>query len=202
MRSTAVLLAIILTTSALGAACAAVCPVVSQSERQAFLSAKPEEGGYVINSGDSLQVEVWQNTNLTRMVTVRPDGKITLPLVNDVQAEGDTVPQFQTRLTDRLKTYIKDPVVSITVLTFSQKRLFVQGQVRNPAAYNYAGDLYLLQALTMAGGTTPFSEGCAVIIRRKGDQFVRYQIELEPIMSGTDLKENVALQPNDVLTVH
>jgi polysaccharide export outer membrane protein len=183
-------------------ACGGVCPTISQTERQTFLSVKPEEGGYIVNSGDQLQVEVWQNPQLTRTVTVRPDGKITLPLVNDVPAEGDTVPQFQARLTEKLKTYIKDPIVSITVLSFSQKRIFIQGQVRNSAAYNYSGELYLLQALTLAGGTTPFSEGCAVIVRRKGNDFVRYDVELEPVMSGLDLKQNIALQPNDVLTVH
>lgn len=184
------------------AGCGAVCPNIPASEKQTFLAVKPEEGGYIVNSGDQLQVEVWQNAQLTRTVTVRPDGKITLPLVNDVQAEGDTIPQFQARLTERLKTYIKDPLVSVTVLGFSQKRIFIQGQVRNSAAYNYSGELYLLQALTLAGGTNPFAEGCAVIVRRKGDTFVRYDVALSPIMTGESLKENLSLQPNDVVTVH
>jgi polysaccharide biosynthesis/export protein len=186
----------------LAAACSTVCPSISAAEKQTFLSVKPEEGGYVIGIGDQMQVEVWQNPNLTRSITVRPDGQITLPLVNDVQAAGDTVPQFQTRLTDKMKQFIKDPIVSITVLSFSDKRLFIQGQVRNPAAYNYTGDLYLLQAITLAGGTTPFSEGCAVIVRRKGNDFVRYDVDLSPLLTGKELKQNIALQPNDVLTVH
>jgi polysaccharide biosynthesis/export protein len=183
-------------------ACGGICPNIPPAEKQIFLGVKPEEGGYIINGGDQLQIEVWQNQQLTRSVTVRPDGKITLPLVNDVQAEGDTVPQFQKRLTDQLKQFIKDPIVSITVLSFSQKRIYIQGQVRNPAAYNYTGELYLLQAVTLAGGTTPFAEGCAVIVRRKGNGFVRYDVSLDPIMTGSDLKENLPLQPNDVLTVH
>lgn len=183
-------------------ACGGVCPNITQSERQSFLAVRPEEGGYVLNGGDQLQVEVWQNAQLTRTVTVRPDGKITLPLVNDVQAEGDTVPQFQQRLTDQLKKYIKDPIVSVTVNSFSTKRIYIQGQVRNPAAYNYTGELYLLQAITLAGGTTPFAEGCAVVVRRKGDGFLRYDVNLEPIMTGENLKENIALQPNDVMTIH
>lgn len=183
-------------------ACRSICPSIPADEKQTFLAVKPEEGGYVINSGDQLQIEVWQNQQLTRTVTVRPDGKISLPLINDVPAEGDTIPQFQARLTDRLKTYIKEPVVSVTVLTFSQKRIFIQGQVRNSAAFNYSGELYLLQALTLAGGTTPFAEGCAVVVRRKGPAFVRYDVELEPITTGKDLQENLALQPNDVITVH
>jgi polysaccharide export outer membrane protein len=177
-------------------------PEISQDEKRTFLTVKPEEGGYVINSGDQLQVEVLQSPQHSRVVTVRPDGKISLPLVNDVQAEGDTVPQFQARLTDRLKTYIKDPSVTVIVNTFSQKRVYIQGQVRNPSAYNYSGELYLLQALTMAGGTTPFSEGWAVVVRQKGNSFVRYDVKLEPIMTGQDLKENILLQPGDVLTVH
>ncbi|MCA9552110.1 MAG: polysaccharide biosynthesis/export family protein [Myxococcales bacterium] len=188
--------------AAAAAGCGSVCPQIPQSEKETFLSVRPEEGGYTINAGDQLQIEVWQNNQLTRQVRVRPDGKITLPLVNDVVAAGDTVPQFQKRLTERLKTYLKDPVVSITVTNFSQKQIFIQGQVRTSSAFNYTGDMYLLQAITLAGGTTPFSEGCAVVVRRKGDQFVRYDIELEPVLMGRDLKENIQLQPGDVVTIH
>lgn len=184
------------------AGCGSVCPQIPQAEKTTFLSVRPEEGGYTINAGDQLQIEVWQNEQLTRQVRVRPDGKITLPLVNDVVAAGDTVPQFQTRLTDRLKTYLKDPVVSITVTNFSQKQIFIQGQVRTSSAFNYTGDMFLLQAITVAGGATPFAEGCAVVVRRKGEEFVRYDVELEPLLSGRDMKENIRLQPGDVVTVH
>jgi polysaccharide export outer membrane protein len=186
----------------LGTGCGSVCPSITSSEKTTFLSVKPEEGGYVIHAGDQLQIEVWQNAQMTRAVTVRPDGQITLPLVNDLPAEGDTVPHFAMRLTERLKAYLKDPIVSVTVLSFSQKRIYVQGQVRSSAAYGYTGDLFLLQALTLSGGPTPFADGCAVIVRRKGDAFVRYDVALEPILTGRSLKENIALQPNDVVTVH
>ncbi len=184
-----------------GVGCGSVCPSIPAEEKKTFLAVKPEEGGYVINGGDQLQIEVWQNQQLTRLVTVRPDGKITLPLVNDVPAAGDTIPQFQKRLTERLKTYIKDPIVSITVTQFSSKQIYMLGQVRTSGAFQYSGEMYLLQALTVAGGATPFAEGCAVVVRRKGDQFVRYDVELDPIVTGSDLKENIPLQPNDVVTV-
>jgi polysaccharide export outer membrane protein len=182
--------------------CGSVCPAIPESEKSTFLSVKPEEGGYVINGGDQLQIEVWQNQQLTRLVTVRPDGKITLPLVNDVPAAGDTIPQFQKRLTGALKTYIKDPIVSITVTQFSNKQIYMLGQVRTSGAFQYAGEMYLLQALTLAGGSTPFAEGCAVVVRKKGEQFVRFNVELDPIVMGEDLKQNIPLQPNDVVTVH
>lgn len=182
--------------------CASTCPVIPTSERDTFLAVRPEEGGYEIQPGDRLQVEVWQNQQLTRQVRVRPDGKITLPLVNEVEASGQTVPQFQARLSKRLRTYIKDPVVSITVTSFNQKRIFVQGQVRTSAAYDFTGDMFLLQALTLAGGKTPFAEGCAVIVRRKGQAFVRYDVKLEPLLAGRDLKQNIRLQPGDVVTVY
>jgi polysaccharide biosynthesis/export protein len=182
--------------------CGSVCPQIPAEERRTFLSVRPEEGGYVINAGDQLQIEVWQNNQLTRNVRVRPDGKITLPLVNDVSAAGETVPSFQKNLTERLKTYIKDPIVSITVTGFSSKRIYLQGQIRNSGAFDYSGEVYLIQALTLAGGVSPFADGCAIVVRKKGDDFVRYEIELEPILMGRDLKENIALQPNDVLTIH
>lgn len=181
--------------------CGSVCPRIPAGEKRTFLAVRPEEGGYTIQPGDQLQIEVWQNRQLTRAVRVRPDGKITLPLVNEVEAARQTVPQFQKRLTQRFQTYLKNPVVSITVTDFSQKQIFLQGQVRQPAAYNYTGEMYLLQALTLSGGLTPFAEGCAVIVRRKGDRFVRYDVELRPILIGKNLQENIALQPGDVVTV-
>lgn len=184
-----------------GNACADVCPNIPKSEQDIFKATRPEEGGYVINSGDTMQIEVWQNQQLTRRVTVRPDGKITLPLVNDVPASGETVPAFQKRLTARLKQFIKDPIVSVTVQRFSSKRIYINGLVRNAAAFNFTGEMYMLQAMTLAGGLSPFAEGCAVVVRGKDKGFVRYAVPLEPLLSGTDLKENIQLQPNDVITV-
>ncbi len=185
----------------LAGACASVCPNIPQSERESFLATRPEQGGYVIHEGDQLQVEIWENEQLTRTVTVRPDGRITLPLVNEVQAANSTVPQFQRRLTQRLRTYIKDPIVSITVLTFSAKQIYIQGQVGAPASFDYSGDMYMLQALALAGGATPFAAGCAMVVRRRGSRFVRYRVPLDPLVNGKDLKENILLQPNDVVTV-
>jgi polysaccharide export outer membrane protein len=182
------------------AACASTCPHVPLEERSAFLGVKPEEGGYILAAGDQIQIEVWQNPQLTRAVTVRPDGKISLPLVNDVVAAGLTVPQFQAALTEKLKTFLKDPVVSATVNQYTTKQIFINGQVRSPAAYTYRGEMYLLQALALSGGMTPFAAGCAVVVRRKGDAFLRYDVQLEPLLQGENLKENILLLPNDVIT--
>lgn len=176
--------------------------MIPKAEKDAFLAAKVEDSSYVINPGDQIQIEVWQQANLTRTVTVRPDGKITLPLVNDVPAGGLTVPQFQTKLTERLKTYLKDPIVSITMNQVTGKQIYVQGEVRTPAAFGYRGDIYLLQVISQAGGLSSFSDKCAVIVRQKNDQFLRYDVNLEPIMEGTSMKENILLLPNDVVTVH
>ncbi|MBK8012334.1 MAG: polysaccharide biosynthesis/export family protein [Deltaproteobacteria bacterium] len=182
-------------------ACSHVCLEVPQSERGEFLAARPEEGGYVIGVGDEFQVEVWENAQLTRTVRVRPDGKVTFPLVSEIDAAGLTVPALQERMTKALKSFLKDPVVSITVTGFSTKQIFIQGAVGNPAAYNYTGDMYLLQALTLAGGPTPFADGCAVVVRRKGEAFLRYSLALEPLLSSQNLSENIRLQPGDVVTV-
>jgi polysaccharide biosynthesis/export protein len=187
---------------ALHLSCAGACPTIPPAEKSAFLGVRPEEGGYAIQPADQLQIEVWQNKQLTRTVTVRPDGKFTLPLVNEVTAGGMTVPNLQKQLTDQLASFVREPLVNITVISFGRKQIYVQGQVRTPAAYNYAGDMFLLQALTLAGGPTPFSEGCAVVVRRSGDGFLRYDVPLDPIMSGEQLKENISLHPNDVVTVH
>ena len=112
--------------------CAASCPVIPGPEREAFLAVKPEEG-YVLNPGDQISIEVYQNAQMTRSVTIRPDGQVTLPLVNDVAAAGLSVAQFQARLTERLKSFLRDPVVSISVTSFSEKRIYLQGEVRQAA---------------------------------------------------------------------
>ena len=182
--------------------CKSSCPTVPPAEQDIFLGVRPEEGGYVIGPGDRLQIEVWQNKQLTRAVTVRPDGKITLPLVNEVAASGETVPQFQARLAKELRKYIKDPIVNITVTSFQRTQIYVQGQVRTSAAFNYQGEMHLLQAVALAGGPTPFAEKCAVIVRRKGDDFVRYSVQLSPLLTGENTQQNIVLQPNDVVTVH
>lgn len=180
--------------------CAASCPVIPGPEREAFLAVKPEEG-YVLNPGDQISIEVYQNAQMTRSVTIRPDGQVTLPLVNDVAAAGLSVAQFQARLTERLKSFLRDPVVSISVTSFSEKRIYLQGEVRQAAAFTYRGDMYLLQAVALSGGMTALAEGCAVIVRQKGTEFLRYAVMLEPLITGEDMKQNIALQPNDVITI-
>lgn len=165
------------------------------------MAVKPEEGGYVVSQGDAIAIEVYQNLQMTRSVTVRPDGQITLPLVNDVAAAGLTVRQLQAKLTDALKAFLRDPVVSISMTSFSEKRIYLQGEVRQPAAFSYKGEMYMLQAIALSGGQTPLAEGCAVIVRQKGTEFLRYSVELDPLVSGTSLKDNIALQPNDVVTI-
>lgn len=180
--------------------CATPCPAIPGPEREAFLAVKPEEG-YILNPGDQISIEVYQNAQMTRSVTIRPDGQVTLPLVNDVAAAGLSVAQFQARLTERLKSFLREPVVSISVTSFSEKRIYLQGEVRQAAAFTYRGDMYLLQAVALSGGMTALAEGCAVIVRQKGTEFLRYSVMLEPLIKGEDMKQNIALQPNDVITI-
>lgn len=198
------LLAVLGVAASLSGACASLCPVVPAAERSAFLDIKGEGASYVVSPGDQIQIEVWQNTQLTRQVTVRPDGMISLPLVNDVPAAGQTVAEFQDKLTERLKQYLRDPVVSVNVSAFTTtaKQIYIQGQVRTPAAFGYRPEMTVLQALALSGGANAFAEGCAVIVRQRAGQFYRYTIELEPMLRGESLKENIVLLPNDVLTVH
>ncbi len=198
------LVAVLGAVVSLSGACASLCPVVPAAERSAFLDIKGEGASYVVSAGDQLQVEVWQNAQLTRQVTVRPDGMISLPLVNDVPAAGQTVAEFQDKLTERLKQYLRDPVVSVNVSAFTTtaKQIYIQGQVRTPAAFGYRPEMTVLQALALSGGANAFAEGCAVIVRQRAGKFYRYTIEIEPMLRGDSLAENIVLLPNDVLTVH
>jgi polysaccharide export outer membrane protein len=154
--------------------------------------------------GDVLQVFVWKETDLTRDVTVRYDGKITLPLLGDILASGRTPSQLAVDLQNRLLRFVASPQVTVGVGQANSRRVFVVGQVARPGAYPLLGPTTFVQALALAGGFVQFAKSDKVIIvRREADGYqTLVRVDYKKIESGSDVEgQNVLLQPDDTVVV-
>jgi len=164
--------------------------------------AKPAETGYVISPGDVLAVQVWKEPEVSTTVPVRPDGKISLPLLNDVQAAGLTATTLNANLTDRLKKYISDPQVTVIVTQVNSQRFYITGEVNRGGTYPLESGMTILQGLSSAGGFTPFANLKKIYVLRtvKGTQ-QKYPFNYKDVVKGKDTEQNIALQPGDTIVV-
>ena len=159
---------------------------------------------YVIGAGDELYISVWKEPDLTRTVPVRPDGKITLPLVGDVQATGLTPRQLEDNLTKQLGSYVSAPSVTVTVQGVHSQKINIVGQVAKPGTYELNGPpMTVLDAIAMAGGLRDFAKGKKIYILRvssDGKQ-ERLPFNYSQVIKGEHMDQNVVLQPRDTLVV-
>ncbi len=163
--------------------------------------AKPPGEFYLIGPGDSLGVVVWKEPSVSGSVRVRPDGFITVPLINEIQAAGLTTAQLRETLQKKYKDFIKDPFVTIRVQEIRSSEIFVIGQVNQPGAYPAVGNDTILQLLTRAGGLTPFADRDDIrVIRRNGMKVTEFVIDYNAIIKG-DLKQDILLRPGDRVIV-
>lgn len=157
---------------------------------------------YQLNTGDSLEISVWKEPDLTKTVAVRPDGKFSFPLAGEVTAAGRTVQQVQADITARLTKYIPEPVVTASVTGLDGNRIYVIGQVNKPGAYVINPRLNVLQALSMAGGMTPFaSTNDIIVLRRAGAKQQVLPFRYGEVSRGRSLEQNVFLEAGDVVVV-
>ena len=158
---------------------------------------------YAIGPGDVLEISVWKNPELTSTVPVRPDGRISVPLLGDVQAAGMTPLALKQTLTDGYKEYVTAPGVSVVVKEIHSRKIYVTGEVATPGVYDLQPRAKLMQALALAGGLTPYAKGRVVVLRDsrdgKGDR--RFEIEIGSIISGKKPQDNLLLMPGDTLVV-
>ena len=156
---------------------------------------------YAIGLGDVLEVSVWKNPELTVTVPVRPDGRISVPLLGDVQAAGMTPLALKQTLTDGYKEYVTAPGVSVVVKEIHSRKIYVTGEVAHPGTYDLEPRGKLMQALALAGGLTPYAKGRVVVLRdgRDGRQERRFEVDLKSIINGRRPEDNLLLQPGDTL---
>lgn len=158
------------------------------------------ESTYLIGASDLLEISVWGEQNLSRQVTVRSDGFISLPLVGDVEAAGKTPPELKADLETRLSKFMKDPRCAIIVLEPRSKRYFVQGQVTRPGQYTLDQELTLSQVIPIAGGFTEWAdESDIVILRVEGEKKIRMEVDFSRIVKGK--ADDVPIRPGDTIIV-
>ena len=157
---------------------------------------------YELSPEDVLEISVWKEESLTKQVVVRPDGAFSFPLVGDVQATAKTIEQVRAEIKERLKKYIPDPVVSVSLLKVTGYKIYVIGRVNKPGEFVTGRFVDVLQALAMAGGLTPFAaENDIRILRRvQGKEYVR-KFRYADVRNGENLDQNLILRSGDTVVV-
>jgi polysaccharide export outer membrane protein len=164
---------------------------------------KPEaDPAYQIGAEDALDIAVWRDDTLKATALVRPDGGISFPLAGDFKVAGLTANQVREELVKRLEKFVPDPVVTVSVVRVSSYRIYVLGRVNKPGDYQVGRNLNVLQALTLAGGMTPFAAEDEIrIIRNVDGTTVSIPFDYARIRKGGDLSQNITLRSGDVLLV-
>lgn len=157
---------------------------------------------YTINPGDLLEISVWKEPDMQRQVLVRPDGAFSFPLSGDIVAEGRTVEAIRQELTNQLEAYIPDLVVTVTVAEVRGNKIFVFGQVKTPGEFIVNPRVDVIQALSIAGGVTPFAQlnSIKILRRRNGEQSI-FKFRYSDIVKGQNLEQNILLEVGDIVLV-
>jgi len=157
---------------------------------------------YLVNAGDRLEISVWKEEDLQREVLVRPDGAFSFPLAGELMARGRTVTEIRQELEARLFQYLPNLVTTVTVIAVTGNQIFVIGQVTRPGAFVMNPALDVLQALTLAGGITPFASLRDIrILRREGGVQTALSFDYTEVTEGKSLEQNIVLQSGDVVVV-
>ena len=158
--------------------------------------------GYLLQPGDVLTVSVWKEADLSSELLVRPDGGITMPLAGEIAAAGHTVEDVRSTIDQRLRKYIPDPAVTVSVKQTLGNQIFVIGKVNHPGPYPIIRPVDVTQALSLAGGTTPFASVDNIkVLRRHGEQQTIIPFRYSDIEHGRKLQQNILLESGDTVVV-
>ena len=156
---------------------------------------------YVIGPEDSLHIAVWKEPDLTATVPVRPDGKISLPLLNDVQASGLTPQQLAASLTEKLRKYVSDPHVTVVVSQINSKRIYIVGEVTHAGATPMLPNMTVLQALSSAGLNQFSNTKKIYVLRTENGKQQKLPVDYKRLVKGEKIEQNYLLQPGDTIVV-
>jgi len=164
--------------------------------------AATDDLNYVIGPEDELIISVWREPDISRTVPVRPDGKISLALLNDVQATGRTPMQLATDITEKLKNFISEPQVTIIVSKINSQRIFVVGEVPRTGSYTLLPNMTAVDAISSAGGFTPFAKRTKVyIIRRDNGKMTTIPFNYKDVVKNRRSEQDVVLKAGDRIVV-
>jgi len=182
--------------------CAPGISPTAQAQAGAAQVVPPDQERYLLGPEDSIEISVWKEPELTKQLVVRPDGKITYPLIGEVQAAGLTVKDLQKEVSKRLEKYVTDANVTVILLKAQHYKIYVTGKVNKPGDFIVGRPTSVMQAIAMAGGLTPFaSPGSIVVLRRVGDKDEAYSFNYNQAAQGQSLEQNRTLSPGDVVVV-
>ena len=170
---------------------------------KAMIAASASQAGpdYVIGPEDVLHISVWKETELTTTLPVRPDGKISLPLLDDVQASGLTPKQLAASVTEKLKKYIADPHVTVVVNQINSKRIYLVGEVLHGGAMAMLPDMTVLQALSSAGLNQFANTKRIYVLRTENGRQQKLPVDYRRLVKGEQIEQNYVLQPGDTIVV-
>ena len=202
MKKALLLIFCLMMIIAMGAGKPAADDTKSATKTQSW-SAKASSNDYKIGAGDILEITIWKEPDLSREeVLVRTDGKISFPLLNDVQAAGLTPLEMKRNMEVGLKEFISNPFVTITVRSPESQKIYILGEVLNTGEYPLTKDLTVLQAFALAGGFTEWASKKEIILMRKeGGKEKIYRINYKNIIKGKDLSQNLKLKADDTIIV-
>jgi polysaccharide biosynthesis/export protein len=166
--------------------------------------AQTENYEYIIGPGDSVNIIVWRNPELSLTVPVRPDGKVTAPLIDDMPAQGKTPSALSRDLEKALAKYIREPVVTVVVTTFTgpaSEQIRVIGEAAKPQAIPFRKNLTVLDVMITVGGLTPFADGNSATISRGSEGGKSYSVRLRDLVIRGDMSANVEMRPGDILVI-
>jgi polysaccharide export outer membrane protein len=159
-------------------------------------------GEYKIGEGDVLHINVWKEPELSKVVVVRPDGNVSLPLINEVKVSGMTAGAASRLVADRLKTYVLDAQVNVEVTEIRSRRVFITGEIARPGEYPLAGPMKVLQLIAQAGGFTPFAKRKKVfVVRMKDGEETRLPFNYPEVARGHSPAQDIPLLPGDTVVV-
>jgi polysaccharide export outer membrane protein len=201
-RVVVLLLSIVLSGALASSANAQAAPTTAPVHDAATSADKPHDDSFVIGNDDVLAINVWKEPDISRSIPVRSDGKISLPLVGEVQAAGLTPLKLEKDIAEKLKSYISEPEVTVMVQQVNSQKFNILGQVNKPGSYVIANSPTVLDAIALAGGFRDFAKKKAMYVLRHGASGeVRLAFNYKDVSQGKNMEQNVKLQPGDTIIV-
>ena len=158
--------------------------------------------GYIVGDSDIIRVNVWKEPEVSQTAVVRTDGNISLPLINEVKVSGMTPLQIQNMVAEKLKGFLNNPQVTVTVIEIRSKRAFITGEVARPGTYSLNAQTTVLQLIAQAGGFTPFAKKDGIVVLRTEDgRQSRLKFKYNEVIQGKKTDQNIALHPGDTVVV-
>ena len=174
--------------------------IILKKQAQAEIAADSDR--YVIGSEDVLYIHVWREETLSKTVSVRIDGMISMPLVDEIQAAGISPLQLKEKLTEKLKDFVEAPNVTVIVMEANSFKVYVSGQVKSPGVLRLRSETSLAQAISLVGGLSEWAnQSKIIIIRKENGKEKRFTVNYKKIVKGKDLSLNILLKPGDTIIV-